>query len=665
MIEINNRSTSPYKEVCYIQTYFSDGTILRGSGTIVGANDVLTALHVVYDEKHGGWATRAVVTPAADVDDAAGSFSAELGTYGATRVMGYSNNWDTNHDGLLTKYESGHDLALIGLDVNLTSVTGYLGFSSSGTSSFNGTLLGYPVNEKGLMRDVGTATYEPAYPIYSVNNGLGSGASGGPLLDSSSLIRGVLSGGDANNTLSWYAALTNDNARWLSEQISANDDLLKYSDYRPSGAGISSGTKSGDIFFEYQLGFDASKTSHLYGYQGADRLVMDGYARNYAFSTDTTDGSLKVFNTVSGTTTYLHDVNTLLFEDKTVFVMTEDQAQIARLYSVFNRTPEFNGLAYWTDAHAHGVSFHTIASSFSQSQEFATRYNAVDNAGFAGQLYSTILGRSGDTGGVAYWKGQLDQGLSRGDAMIQFTNSLENQQRTEGSGGYIQKVSHVAWTDADLSIQKGVVFGTSTGDSIVESQLIFDANHTTNVLGGAGVDVLYLSGASQDYRWSADAGTTNSVHVATTSGSEQINLHDANVLSFTDRNVFLLTEAQAGIARLYTVLDRVPEIQGMQYWLDAAAHGTSFRTIANSFSQSQEFAQRYNAVDNGGFAEQLYSTILNRSGDANGISYWKGQLDHGLSRGDAMIQFTNSAENHGITEGQNGFIQIVGQSDWV
>lgn len=664
MFEINNRSASPYKEVCYIQTYFSDGTIFRGSGTIVGANDVLTALHVVYDEHHGGWATRVVVTPAADVDDGKGTFSAELGTYGVSRITGYSNNWDTNHDGLLTKFESGHDLALLGLDVNLVGTTGYLGFSSTGTSSFNGTLLGYPAKETGLMKDTGTATYEAGYPIYSVNNGLGPGASGGPLLDSGSQIRGVLSGGDSNNTLSWYAALTDNNASWLSQQISANDDLLQYSEYRPVGTGISSGTKSADVFFEYQLGFDANKTSHLYGYQGADRLVMDGYASSYTFSTDASDGTLKVFNSVSGTTTYLHDVNALLFEDKTVFVMTEDQAQLARLYSVFNRTPDFDGLAYWTNAHAHGMSFNTIANSFSQSQEFATRYSAVDNAGFAGQLYSTILGRSGEASGIAYWKDQLDHGTSRSDAMIQFTNSAENQQRTEGSGGYIQKVSHVAWTDADLSIQKGVVFGTNTGDSFVESQIIFDANHASNVLGGAGVDVLYLSGASQAYRWSADAGATNSVHVSTANGSEQINLHDANVLSFQDHNVFLLTAAQADIARLYTVLDRIPDIQGMRYWVDAAAHGMAFNTIANSFSQSQEFAQRYSAVDNAGFAGQLYSTILNRSGEADGISYWKTQLDHGLSRGDAMIQFTNSAENHSITEGQNGFIQIVGQSDW-
>ncbi|KTT04392.1 hypothetical protein SB14R_00785 [Pseudomonas oryzihabitans] len=664
MIEITNRSTSPYKEVCYIQTYFSDGTVLRGSGTIVGANDVLTALHVVYQEKHGGWATRTVVTPAAYVDDSTGAFSAELGTYGASRVIGYSNNWDTNHDGYLTKFESGHDLALIGLDVNLTGITGYLGFSSTGASGFTGTLLGYPASEAGLMKDTSTATYEAGYPIYSVNDGLGAGASGGPLLDSSNLIRGVLSAGNFSNTLSWYAALTDNNASWLSQQISANDDLLKYSEYRPAGTGISSGTETSDIFYEYQLGFDTNKTSHLYGYQGADQLKMDGYARNYTFSTDAADGTLKVFNTVSGTTTYLHDVNALLFADKTVFVMTEDQAQIARLYSVFNRTPDFDGLAYWTNAHAHGMSFDTIANSFSQSQEFATRYNAVDNAGFAGQLYSTILGRSGEASGIAYWKSLLDQGLSRSDAMIQFTNSGENQQRTEGSNGYIQKVSHTAWTDADLSIQKGVVFGTDSGDSIAENQIIFDANHSSNVLAGTGVDVLYLSGSSQGYRWSADAGATNSVHVSTANGSEQINLRDGNVLSFQDHNVFLLTQSQADIARLYTVLDRVPDIQGMRYWIDAASHGMTFKTIANSFSQSQEFAQRYNAVDNAGFAEQLYGTILNRSGDANGISYWQTQLDHGLSRGDAMIQFTNSTENHGITEGQNGFIQIVGQSDW-
>lgn len=142
-------------------------------------------------------------------------------------------------------------------------------------------------------------------------------------------------------------------------------------------------------------------------------------------------------------------------------------------------------------------------------------------------------------------------------------------------------------------------------------------------------------------------------------------LNDINMLSFTDKNVFVLTDAQAQIARLYTVFDRVPDFDGLQNWLNANSHGVTFNSIANGFAQSQEFALRYNAVDNQGFANQLYQTILGRDGEAAGLAHWTQQLDAGMSRGDAMINFTNSQENQLLTEGASGFIQIVGQSDWV
>ena len=663
MIEINVRNVSPYKQVCYIQTYFPDGTVLRGSGTVVGANDVLTALHVVYDAKYGGWAKKIVVTPAADVDDHTGAFSAELGTYGASRVIGYSGNWDTDGNGSPSPEESGHDLALIGLEVNLGNVTGSLGYSSSTASGFSGTMLGYPASGTGLMMERGDSTYFSRYPLYEVDGGLGSGASGGPLLDANGQIRGVLSAGDANDTFSWYAALTGDNATWLNQQLTANDDLLADSIYRPTGAGVSSGTTLGDVFFEYQLGFNR-KVTQLYGYQDADSLIMSGNYGSYTLTTQATDGSLKVFNKVTGNTSYLHDINALFFNDKTLFVLTEDQAQIARLYTVFNRTPDYQGLANWINAYDHGMTFKQIANSFSQSQEFAIKYNAVDNTGFINQLYNTILGRTADSAGVANWKNALDHGMGRGEAMIEFTNSAENKIRTEGSSGFVQIANHSAWTDADISIIKGVVFGSSYADGIAENQLVLDGNQST-VLGGGGVDTLYFTGTSQSYQRSTDSASDNKVYVNTVSGSERLELHDMNVLSFQDKNVFILDADQAQIARLYTVFGRNPDVQGLQNWFQAEKNGMAFHDIADSFSRSQEFANRYNAVDNLGFAKQLYSTILGREGEAAGLANWKAQLDNGLSRGDAMIAFTDSQENHNRTEGQDGFIQLVGNSDWV
>lgn len=153
-----------------------------------------------------------------------------------------------------------------------------------------------------------------------------------------------------------------------------------------------------------------------------------------------------------------------------VYFMTSDQAQIAWLYTIFGRTPDFIGLKSWVNAYEHGTLFNTIASTLPQSQEFANHYNAVDNQGVASQLYSTILGRTADSADLANWAQALNQGLSRGDAMVAFTNSQESINRTSGSDGFIKIVSHSALSDTDTVVHNGVAFGSQYNDGIQESQ---------------------------------------------------------------------------------------------------------------------------------------------------------------------------------------------------
>ncbi|MFC6476024.1 trypsin-like serine peptidase [Pseudomonas asuensis] len=202
MIEITSR-ISPYKAVCYIESYFADGYISRASGSVVGSNDVLTAMHTVYDSAHGGWASQVMVTPGAFVNDSTYSFSAPFGTYSASNWIGYTSSQDPEGDHRLTLEEASVDLAIIGLNVNLGSLTGILDTSFTSINNFQGTVLGYPAQGTGLMEDTGSASsiYNSLYglDVYRLNVALGAGASGGPLLDysggGSPVIRGVLSTG--------------------------------------------------------------------------------------------------------------------------------------------------------------------------------------------------------------------------------------------------------------------------------------------------------------------------------------------------------------------------------------------------------------------------------------------------------------------------------------
>lgn len=107
------------------------------------------------------------------------------------------------------------------------------------------------------------------------------------------------------------------------------------------------------------------------------------------------------------------------------------------------------------------------------------------------------------------------------------------------------------------------------------------------------------------------------------------------------------------IARLYLgALGRLPDNEGLHFWIGQFQQSADLRTLAQSFADSAEFLTRYAASDNERFVGQLYENILGRGGDAAGISYWKQSLDAGLARSDALLSFTESAEYRQMTDTQ-------------
>ena len=225
-IEITDRSTAPYAAVCYLEVTFPNGVRSRGSGVVVGPNDVLTALHVVFSTPDGGWATSVRIQPGADTLPQ----SAPLGTF--TDVAAFARrvpDWDTNKDGLLFADESQYDLALLGLRSRIGDVSGWLPVDAERTS-FSAQVLGYPSRGTGLMAGTSTAQPDGSAAVFSVGLGLGAGASGGPILrtiDGDARVAGVLSSGDNALTTSRYAGLFGPgNLSWLDTELLANDDLI-------------------------------------------------------------------------------------------------------------------------------------------------------------------------------------------------------------------------------------------------------------------------------------------------------------------------------------------------------------------------------------------------------------------------------------------------------
>jgi hypothetical protein len=98
--------------------------------------------------------------------------------------------------------------------------------------------------------------------------------------------------------------------------------------------------------------------------------------------------------------------------------------------------------------------------------------------------------------------------------------------------------------------------------------------------------------------------------------------------------------------RLYSAyLTRIPDAGGLNFWLGRRRAGWTLSRISSNFAGSSEFIRRYGSLTNRAFVENIYENVLQRPGDAAGISYWTGQLDRNRkSRGQVMINFSESNE---------------------
>lgn len=114
------------------------------------------------------------------------------------------------------------------------------------------------------------------------------------------------------------------------------------------------------------------------------------------------------------------------------------------------------------------------------------------------------------------------------------------------------------------------------------------------------------------------------------------------------------------VARLYQAYFlRRPDTGGFDFWMDAYRKRDpwTFIAISNFFATSNEFRQRYGALNNEQFVTLIYNNILNRAPDSTGLSFWLSELTDGRrSRGQVMADFSESPENKLKTK---GWVQVV------
>jgi hypothetical protein len=96
--------------------------------------------------------------------------------------------------------------------------------------------------------------------------------------------------------------------------------------------------------------------------------------------------------------------------------------------AAFNRPSDTSGMGYWISLKDGGSNIITnIAQGFVSSAEFIAKYGAnPSNSSYVNNLYQNVLGRAGESGGVAYWTGEMDAGrVNKAQALVQFATLAE------------------------------------------------------------------------------------------------------------------------------------------------------------------------------------------------------------------------------------------------
>ena len=102
----------------------------------------------------------------------------------------------------------------------------------------------------------------------------------------------------------------------------------------------------------------------------------------------------------------------------------------------------------------------------------------------------------------------------------------------------------------------------------------------------------------------------------------------------------------APVSRLYQAYFlRIPDTQGLSYWVNQKLAGVSLAEISNTFSTADEFTNMYGPKTDEEFVQLVYQNVLGRQPDGSGLSYWvDDRLGQGDSRGTVMIGFSESTE---------------------
>ena len=203
---------------------------------------------------------------------------------------------------------------------------------------------------------------------------------------------------------------------------------------------------------------------------------------------------------------------------------------------------------------------------------------------------------------------------------------------------------HDVITTADAALDLSGITLTSieaiTSTNAVGTYFIGSAGDD-HVIGAGRYDTMGYSGVHLDYAITGNLAATSVTGIEghdTLDGVEQQNFLDGRLIHDVE-------SAAAMIYRYYAIgLDRAPDTVGLDNWLHLLENRGLPLEIAKVFASSQEFANKYGALDNTAFVTALYNDGLDRAPDTHGLNGWVAYLNSGGDRAYVFMGFANSME---------------------
>ncbi|HUR89731.1 MAG TPA: DUF4214 domain-containing protein [Ramlibacter sp.] len=194
------------------------------------------------------------------------------------------------------------------------------------------------------------------------------------------------------------------------------------------------------------------------------------------------------------------------------------------------------------------------------------------------------------------------------------------------------------------------------------------ANHPVpaddTITGSDGIDTVTYAASRDNFNISRTGDGVTVSGFESTGFQATDTLHDIERLHFTDENIALDVDGNAGMAyRLYqAAFDRGPDLGGLGYHIADLDRGVPLEVVAHHFLDSPEFQARYGSLDDAAFVTRLYANILHRSPDPQGFQFHMDELSSGVPRYVVLTHFSEAPENYAALIGviENGMAYLPG-----